>query len=317
MRLLSFLSFPFICFDSFIAIYDLSARCCSINAKTFTQSIYTNHQPQGIPAKGALLTQLSAHWFNLIATWMPSLKTHFLSADLPSNIPSEARSQLDKRSMQVRRYQIVPLESIVRGYITGSAWSEYKKHGTVHGMPMPEGLQESQKLEKPIWTPSTKAEQGDHDENISRDKAVEIVGESVAKRVEEASLLIYEKVCTDFFFVSGCKPSKLTNSIQAREYAEERGIIIADTKFEFGLDEAGEIVLVDEVLTPDSSRFWPADKYAIGRGQSSYDKQFLRDWLTDSGLKGKEGVGMPEEVAAETASKYREAFTKITGQSGL
>jgi len=169
--------------------------------------IYTNHQPQGIPAKGALLTQLSAHWFNLIATWMPSLKTHFLSSDLPSNIPSEARSQLDKRSMQVRRYQIVPLESIVRGYITGSAWSEYKKHGTVHGMPMPEGLQESQKLEQPIWTPSTKAEQGEHDENISRDKAVEIVGESVAKRVEEASLLIYEKVCTDFLFLVASRRS--------------------------------------------------------------------------------------------------------------
>ena len=125
---------------------------------------------------------------------MPSLKTHFLSADLPSTIPSEARSGLEKRSMQVRRHTIVPLESIVRGYITGSAWSEYKKHGTVHGMPMPAGLQESQRLEKPIWTPSTKAEQGEHDENISRDKAVEIVGESVAKRVEEASLVIYEKV---------------------------------------------------------------------------------------------------------------------------
>jgi phosphoribosylaminoimidazole-succinocarboxamide synthase len=246
---------------------------------------------------------------------MPSLKTHFLSADLPSKIPSEARSQLDKRSMQVRRYQIVPLESIVRGYITGSAWSEYKKHGTVHGMPMPAGLQESQKLEKPIWTPSTKAEQGEHDENISRDKAVEIVGESVAKRVEEASLLIYEKVRTGFFCYVFA--TRLTRFMQARQYAEERGIIIADTKFEFGLDEAGEIVLVDEVLTPDSSRFWPADNYAIGRGQSSYDKQFLRDWLTTSGLKGKDGVGMPEEVAAETASKYREAFTKITGQSGL
>ncbi|KAM0704430.1 hypothetical protein Q7P35_008664 [Cladosporium inversicolor] len=250
----------------------------------------------GIPAKGALLTQLSAHWFNLIATWMPSLKTHFLTADLPATIPSEARSGLEKRSMQVRRHTIVPLESIVRGYITGSAWSEYEKHGTVHGMPMPAGLVESQRLEKPIWTPSTKAEQGEHDENISRDKAVEIVGESVAKRVEEASLVIYEK---------------------ARQYAEERGIIIADTKFEFGLDEAGEIVLVDEVLTPDSSRFWPADKYEVGKGQSSYDKQYLRDWLTNSGLKGKDGVGMPEEVVAETASKYREAFTKITGQSGL
>jgi phosphoribosylaminoimidazole-succinocarboxamide synthase len=247
---------------------------------------------------------------------MPTLKTHFLSSDLPSSIPSEARSQLDKRSMQVRRYQIVPLESIVRGYITGSAWSEYKKHGTVHGMPMPEGLQESQKLEKPIWTPSTKAEQGEHDENISRDKAVEIVGESVAKSVEEASLLIYEKVRIESVNPF-CDCPQLTILIQAREYAEERGIIIADTKFEFGLDEAGEIVLVDEVLTPDSSRFWPADKYAIGRGQASYDKQFLRDWLTSSSLKGVDGVAMPEEIAAETASKYREAFEKITGQSGL
>jgi phosphoribosylaminoimidazole-succinocarboxamide synthase len=247
---------------------------------------------------------------------MPTLKTHFLSSDLPSSIPSEARSQLDKRSMQVRRYQIVPLESIVRGYITGSAWSEYKKHGTVHGMPMPEGLQESQKLENPIWTPSTKAEQGEHDENISRDKAVEIVGESVAKRVEEASLLIYEKVRIESVNPF-CDCPQLTILIQAREYAEERGIIIADTKFEFGLDEAGEIVLVDEVLTPDSSRFWPADKYAIGRGQASYDKQFLRDWLTSSSLKGVDGVAMPEEIAAETASKYREAFEKITGQSGL
>jgi phosphoribosylaminoimidazole-succinocarboxamide synthase len=313
MQLLSFLLFAL--FHSLQHIFD-SLAVFLIDISTHTQFIYTNHQPQGIPAKGALLTQLSAHWFNLIATWMPSLKTHFLSADLPSNIPSEARSQLEKRSMQVRRYQIVPLESIVRGYITGSAWSEYKKHGTVHGMPMPEGLQESQKLEKPIWTPSTKAEQGDHDENISRDKAVEIVGESVAKRVEEASLLIYQKVCTDSVYFD-CDHLKLILSTKAREYAEERGIIIADTKFEFGLDEAGKIVLVDEVLTPDSSRFWPAEKYAIGRGQASYDKQFLRDWLTNSGLKGKDGVGMPEEVAAETASKYREAFTKITGQSGL
>jgi phosphoribosylaminoimidazole-succinocarboxamide synthase len=313
MQLLSFLLFAL--FHSLQHIFD-SLAVVIIGIRTYTQFIYTNRQLQGIPAKGALLTQLSAHWFNLIATWMPSLKTHFLSAELPATIPSEARSQLEKRSMQVRRYQIVPLESIVRGYITGSAWSEYKKHGTVHGMPMPEGLQESQKLEKPIWTPSTKAEQGDHDENISRDKAVEIVGESVAKRVEEASLLIYQKVCTYSFYFD-CDLLKLTLSTQAREYAEERGIIIADTKFEFGLDEAGEIVLVDEVLTPDSSRFWPADKYAVGRGQSSYDKQFLRDWLTNSGLKGKDGVGMPEEVAAETASKYREAFTKITGQSGL
>lgn len=173
------------------------------DSEIITTTLYTNSNVQGIPAKGALLTQLSAHWFELIASWMPSLKTHFVSSAIPSSIPAAAHAQLEKRSMQVRRHEIVPLESIVRGYITGSAWSEYKKHGTVHGMPMPAGLQESQRLEKPIWTPSTKAEQGEHDENISRDKAVEIVGEEVAKKVEEASLVIYEKVCRPDPF-AGC-----------------------------------------------------------------------------------------------------------------
>lgn len=154
--------------------------------------------------------------------------------------------------MQVRRYSIIPLESIVRGYITGSAWSEYKTKGTVHGMPMPAGLQESQKLETAIWTPSTKAEAGEHDENISQERAAELVGSDLAKKIEHASIKIYE---------------------MARDYAAERGIIIADTKFEFGLETiTNEIVLVDEVLTPDSSRFWPADHYQIGRSQQSYDK---------------------------------------------
>ncbi|KAI5357571.1 Putative phosphoribosylaminoimidazole-succinocarboxamide synthase, SAICAR synthetase [Septoria linicola] len=248
----------------------------------------------GVPNKGALLTQLSTHWFALIAKAFPELKTHLISTQLPASVPANVAAQLQRRSMQVRRIPVVPLESIVRGYITGSAWSEYKKSGTVHGMPMPAGLQESQKLEQPIWTPSTKAEQGEHDENISKAKAVEIVGEDVARKVEEASLKIYKL---------------------ARDYAEERGIIIADTKFEFGLDPAtNEIVLIDEVLTPDSSRFWPKDKYEVGKGQSSYDKQYLRDWLTNSGLKGKDGVSMPEEVVEETASKYREAYEKITGE---
>ncbi|CAK1359263.1 unnamed protein product [Cercospora beticola] len=248
----------------------------------------------GVPNKGALLTQLSAHWFSLISKHFPELKTHLKSTQLPASVPSNLAPQLEKRSMQVNRVPVIPLESIVRGYITGSAWSEYKKSGTVHGMPAPAGLQESQKLEKPLWTPSTKAEQGEHDENISKQKAIEIVGEEVAKKVEEASLKIYE---------------------MARDYAEERGIIIADTKFEFGLDpETKEIVLIDEVLTPDSSRFWPKNKYEVGKGQSSYDKQYLRDWLTNSGLKGKDGVSMTDEVAKETASKYREAYEKITGE---
>ena len=197
--------------------------------------------------------------------------------------------------MLVRRHPIIPLESIVRGYITGSAWSEYKISGTVHGMPMPPGLQESQKLEQPTWTPSTKAEQGEHDENISKARAAELVGEDIAKKVEEVSLQLYTK---------------------AADYAAARGIIIADTKFEFGLDEStNELVLVDEVLTPDSSRFWPANQYAVGKSQESYDKQYLRDWLTCSGLKGKPGVKMPEEVVQKTRSKYLEAYGKLTGES--
>ncbi|EMF08197.1 phosphoribosyl-aminoimidazole-succinocarboxamide synthase [Sphaerulina musiva SO2202] len=251
----------------------------------------------GIPNKGALLTQLSAHWFSLINKSYPELPTHLISLSLPSSLnPTTDQQQhhlLQKRSMQVRRIPVIPLESIVRGYITGSAWSEYQKFGTVHGMTMPKGLRESEKLEKPIWTPSTKAEQGEHDENISKEKAQEIVGVEVARKVEEASLRVYGL---------------------ARDYAESRGIIIADTKFEFGLDPvSSEIVLIDEVLTPDSSRFWPKDDYEVGRAQSSYDKQYLRDWLTKSGLKGKEGVSMPEEVVLETAKKYREAFEMITG----
>ncbi|KAK4495315.1 hypothetical protein PRZ48_013646 [Zasmidium cellare] len=244
----------------------------------------------GIPSKGAILTQLSTFWFTLIARHLPTLQTHLLSTTLPSHLPQD----LTPRSMLVRRTSVIPLESIVRGYITGSAWAEYKKHGTVHGMPMPEGLKESERLEKPIWTPSTKAEQGEHDENISRARAVELVGEPVAAKVEEVSLKIYEL---------------------ARDYASAHGIIIADTKFEFGWDAAKEeVVLIDEVLTPDSSRFWPKDKYEVGKGQSSYDKQYLRDWLTSSGLKGKEGVKMPEEVVRETAGKYREAYEMLTGE---
>ncbi|KAK5692123.1 Bifunctional purine biosynthetic protein ade1 [Elasticomyces elasticus] len=161
-------------------------------------------------------------------------------------------------------------------------------------MPMPEGLKESQKLESAIWTPSTKAEAGEHDENISKERAAELLGEEVAGRVEKVSLRLYEL---------------------ARDYAEKRGILIADTKFEFGLDAAtNELVLVDEVLTPDSSRFWPKEDYEVGRGQQSYDKQYLRDWLTSTGNKGKEGVRMPDEVVKATTEKYTEAFEKLTGK---
>lgn len=196
--------------------------------------------------------------------------------------------------MQVRRLKVLPIESIVRGYITGSAWSEYQKTGTVHGLAMPAGLRESEKLGAPLWTPSTKAEAGAKDENISPARASEIVGERYAKRIEGLSLQVYER---------------------ARDYASERGIIIADTKFEFGLDEeSDEIVLVDEVLTPDSSRFWPLAEYEVGRGQRSFDKQFLRDWLTKEGLKGKEGVELPDEIVRRTAEAYQEAFERLVGK---
>ncbi|KAF2486049.1 phosphoribosylaminoimidazolesuccinocarboxamide synthase [Neohortaea acidophila] len=246
----------------------------------------------GIPGKGALLTQLSAHWFSLIQTHLPTLRTHLLPT--PTALPPSLPRNLSTRSMLVQRLKIIPLESIVRGYITGSAWAEYKTHGTVHGVPVPSGLQESQKFDTPVWTPSTKAPAGEHDENISPTQAAALVGKELAGRIEDASLKVYQ---------------------MAHDYAAARGIIIADTKFEFGLDEAtNELVLVDEVLTPDSSRFWPADRYEIGRGQQSYDKQPLRDWLTSSGLKGKEGVRMPEEVVRDTEQRYREAYERLTGE---
>jgi phosphoribosylaminoimidazole-succinocarboxamide synthase len=197
--------------------------------------------------------------------------------------------------MQVRKLRIFPIEAIVRGYITGSAWKEYQRSGTIHGLSVPSGLQECEALPEPIYTPSTKAEAGANDENIHPSEAAKIVGEKYASKIEQLALSIYKA---------------------ARDYAAERGIIIADTKFEFGLDEeTDEIVLVDEVLTPDSSRFWPKDKYEIGHDQESYDKQYLRNWLTKEGVKGKLGVAMPEDVVKGTSVKYIEAFEKLTGQN--
>lgn len=197
--------------------------------------------------------------------------------------------------MHVRKEKIFPIEAIVRGYITGSAWKEYLNSQTVHGIPQPAGLLESQAFPSgPIYTPSTKAPAGHNDENIHPDRAAQIVGPEYAKKIEELALKLYTV---------------------ARDYAWERGIIIADTKFEFGLDEeSGEVVLVDEVLTPDSSRFWAKEMYVVGRGQDSFDKQFLRDWLVKEGVKGKDGVAMSEEVVRRTGEKYVEAFEMITGK---
>ena len=224
------------------------------------------------------------------------MKTHFLSiTDLDDRLPADVTKKLGLRSMRVRKLKVFPIEAIVRGYITGSAWSSYQKTGKVNGETVAEGLQESQEFPQPLYTPSTKAEQGQHDENISKERAAEIVGEKYAERIERLALQIYTV---------------------AKEYAKTKGIVIADTKFEFGLDEdTDEVVLIDEVLTPDSSRFWPAAKYELGRGQDSFDKQYLRNWLTINGLKGREGVSMPEDVIEGTKQKYEEAFRMLTGKT--
>lgn len=256
-----------------------------------------------IPGKGKLLTLLSVHWFGVLSTALPNLKHHFLTLNIPSSIPESLHPALTGRSMQVRKLRILPIEAIVRGYITGSAWSEYTKKGTVNGEKVDgkdgKALQESEQFPTPRYTPSTKAEAGQHDEAISVAEAARLIGdEKVAARVAELSVQLYTV---------------------ARDYAAERGIIIADTKFEFGVEEGedgqmGDVVLVDEVLTPDSSRFWSKEKYAMGKGQESFDKQYLRNWLTKEGKKGVEGVGLTDDVVKKTAEKYREAYAILTGK---
>mgnify|MGYP005829553927 FL=1 len=225
-------------------------------------SAYDVIMPDDIKDKGVILNQLSAFWFRYVADVVPN---HIISTDW-NEFPEEFRKEEFKgRSMWVKKLKMLPVECIVRGYITGSGWADYQKTGTICGMPLPEGLQESQKLPEPLFTPSTKAELGEHDENISFERACEILGDELAAKVRDKTIEVYKK-CAD--------------------YALTKGIILADTKLEFGLDENGELVLGDEVLTPDSSRFWAQDTYEVGRGQDSFDKQYLRDWLQNNGYKG-------------------------------
>lgn len=245
----------------------------------------------GIPGKGRILTQLSLFWFDLLRDLAPN---HLVTADIAA-MPQAVqgyRHQLEGRCMLVRRLAIQPIEAIVRGYITGSGWKEYQRSGTVCGMALPVGLRESQQLPEPLFTPSTKAALGDHDENIHPDEAARIIGSEHAARMAELSLALYAR---------------------ARDYALGRGIIIADTKFEFGLDAGGLMVLADEVLTPDSSRFWPADSYAVGRAQQSFDKQPVRDYLESIGFDKTSPVTLPDAVVDGTIARYREAFRLITG----
>ncbi|KAL2917332.1 Bifunctional purine biosynthetic protein ade1 [Polyrhizophydium stewartii] len=249
----------------------------------------------GIAGKGKILTQVSEFWFDLLKDVVPN---HVITTDI-AKMPAAVqkyRDQLEHRSLLVRKLRILPVEAIVRGYITGSAMSEYKKKGTVCDIPLPAGLVEAQELPAPLFTPSTKAELGDHDENIHPDKLPAIVGERYAKEIAETAVRVYAK---------------------AREYAKSRGIIIADTKFEFGVTEAGELVLADEVLTPDSSRFWPADKYAVGKTQPSFDKQYLRDYLESIHFDKKTGVELPQIVIDNTIAKYVEVFKILSGKDAI
>ncbi len=244
--------------------------------------------PTGIPDKGRVLTQMSGQWFSRLST-----PNHLLSLD-PDEVPLPAgadRAVLAGRSMVVRKTQVFPVECVVRGYLSGSGWKEYRKEGSVCGIDLPPGLCESGRLPKPIFTPATKEESG-HDINISFEHMVEIVGAAPAAELRRRSLDIYN---------------------QAAHYAASRGIIIADTKFEFG-DCDGEMILIDEVLTPDSSRFWPADRYAPGGAQPSFDKQFVRDWLETSGWdKNSPPPALPDDVVTRTRAKYIEAYEHLSG----
>jgi phosphoribosylaminoimidazole-succinocarboxamide synthase len=245
----------------------------------------------GIPHKGRVLNQISLFWFDFLADVVPN---HLITADVEKYPPSVHKyaDQLRGRSMLVRRAEIFPVECIVRGYLSGSGWKEYKATGHVSGIALPAGLKESDALSEPIFTPSTKATSG-HDENISFDQMCEIVGVETASHLRDLTLRIYKK---------------------AAAYARQRGIIIADTKFEFGRTAQG-ITLADEVLTPDSSRFWPADKYAPGRAQDSYDKQYVRDYLEQIHWnKQPPAPPLPPDVARRTSEKYLEAYSQLTGR---
>jgi phosphoribosylaminoimidazole-succinocarboxamide synthase len=243
--------------------------------------------PSGIPDKGRVLTQISAFWFELLQE-----PNHLLSLELPAEVTSD-REALSGRSMVCRKCDVVPVECVVRGYLEGSGWREYQQSGSVCGVKLPTGLVQCSQLPEPIFTPATKAESG-HDENISFEQVCEIVGADTAEELRRRSLDVYRR---------------------GAEHAASRGILIADTKFEWGWHE-GRLILIDEVLTPDSSRFWPADFYQPGRAQASFDKQFVREWLDRSGWdKNSPPPELPAEVIAKTRAKYIEAYERITGRT--
>jgi phosphoribosylaminoimidazole-succinocarboxamide synthase len=247
--------------------------------------------PTPIPGKGEVLTAVSNFWFKKLGNVIPN---HLSGIDPESVVKTEAeKAQVRGRAFVTKKLKPLPIEAIVRGYLVGSGWKDYKKTGAVCGIQLPAGMQEAQKLPQPLFTPSTKAAIGDHDENISYEETKKLLGTELAEQVKNATLALYT---------------------QAAEYALTRGIIIADTKFEFGVDAAGKLYLIDEALTPDSSRFWPADQYKVGSNPPSFDKQFVRDWLESSGWNKKPPAPqVPADVLQKTADKYREAQRLLTG----
>ncbi|KAF9448459.1 SAICAR synthetase [Macrolepiota fuliginosa MF-IS2] len=288
-------------------IYVVSDPSALLFVATDRISAYDVILNNGIPTKGQLLTALSLFWFKKLAHIIPNHLITASIAEMPLEVQRYA-DQLEGRSMLVKKAEVIPIEAIVRGYITGSAWAEYKKTQTVHGIPLPAGLVESQKLPKPIFTPSTKAEQGAHDENISPERAAQLLGQDLYDEISSTALQLYKT---------------------AADYAETRGVILADTKFEFGLlplppgsAEKRQLILIDEVLTPDSSRYWPLEGYTAGKPQPSFDKQYVRDWLVasgfrkglESGPKGSEGEGwtIKEDVVEGTRTRYQEAVDLLT-----
>jgi phosphoribosylaminoimidazole-succinocarboxamide synthase len=271
-------------------IYDINDNHMLI-VTTDRMSAFDVILPDPIPGKGAVLTAVSNFWFEKTKDLIPN---HIAEMTLEEAVPDVSdREQVAGRAIVVKKLKPLPVEAIVRGYLIGSGWKDYQDSGAVCGINLPEGLQQAQQLPEVIYTPSSKAAVGDHDENIPFEKTVELLGQEMAEKVRDVSVKLYT---------------------EAAEYAKKRGIIIADTKFEFGVDDAGTLFLIDEALTPDSSRFWPADQYQIGISPPSFDKQFVRDYLeTLDWDKTAPGPRLPAEVAGKSATKYREAQEKLTG----
>jgi len=251
-------------------------------------SAYDVILPTPVPEKGRVLTELANFWFKRLEAIIPN---HLTGIDPESVVAPEEREQVRGRAIVARRFQPLPVEAVVRGYLEGSGWQEYQQSRSVCGIALPEGLQRASKLPEPIFTPATKAEAGTHDENITFERMAQMVGEARAREVRDTAIRLYKA---------------------AAEYALARGIIIADTKFEFGTDAAGKLYLIDEALTPDSSRFWPLDSYAVGRSPESFDKQYVRNWLDGIGFQRKPPApSMPADVARRTSEKYQEALRRL------